>query len=471
MELSSIQLFSLTATLLVVVALGISSARNVKSADDFSIGSHSSGAALVSGTIVGTVIGGAATMGTAQLAFTAGLSAWWFTLGSGIGLIIMSLFYSSPLRRSGMQTISQYLVQHYGKAAGPIISVAASLGIFFSIVASMLSSIHLLSSVFAVGEGTSALITIAIVIAYVFFGGINGAGLSGLFKVSLLYLTLLVAGVMAYHAMGGIEGMKTAFPAGSWFHLFGGGVWADMGNALALIVGIISTQTYVQAIYSARDTRSAATGSFVAALITIPVGLPSIIIGMYMHANYPDMAPINALPMYALHYLPEWLGGMAIAALLLSSIGSVAGLSLGIGTMISRDIIGELFQCHGPKKLLWLNRISILVITIGAALFVFSNSQSLVLKWNFLSMAMRGVGIFVPLTIAIFYPGILPKNAGVCSMIAGVAASLLGDLLCPENNMPLFWGLTASLVVALLGITMNKRDKWGPLRIRFEEKH
>ncbi|SDF80153.1 sodium:solute symporter family protein [Sporomusa acidovorans] len=455
MELNYIQLLSLVITMLFVVALGLYSARKVKSADDFSIGSHSSGATIVSGTIIGTIVGGAATMGTAQLAFCVGLSAWWFALGSGLGLLILSFFYAGPLRRSGLETISQYLVFHYGKAVGPIISVISSLGIFFSIVASMLTAVHLLALVFGITEVLAAVFTIAIVLAYVFFGGINGTGLSGIFKVGLLYITLASAGAISFKAMGGINGLAATFPSDPWFNLLGEGFWLDIGNVISLVVGIISTQTYAQAIYAARDTKAAATGSLVAALITIPIGLPSIMVGMYMRAHYPDMLPINALPAYVLHNLPDWLGGAAITALLLASIGSVAGLALGIGTMISRDIIHELFNCTGAKKLLWINRSCILIITTLSALFVFSNMQSLVLEWNFLSMALRGVGIFIPLTIAILYPGKLPEKAAICSMIAGVAASLLGNIFYPQYNIPLFSGLFVSLLVAILGIAIK----------------
>lgn len=452
MELNFVQLLSLIITMFCVVVLGLYSARKVKVSSDFSVGGRSAGTAIVSGTIVGTIIGGAATIGTAQLAFYTGISAWWFTLGSGIGLIVMAVFYSGPLRNSGMETISQYLVLHYGKAAGPIASIVSSLGIFFSIVASMLTSIHLLATIFSVTEGGAAVITIMIVIAYVFFGGINGTGLSGIFKVGLLYITLLVAGVTAFNSIDGINGLKLALPDDSWYSLFGRGVLLDMGNAASLIVGIISTQTYIQAVYSASDSRSAAIGTLVAAFITIPVGLPSIIIGMYMRVQYPHMLPINALPVYLLQNLPDWLGGAAITALLLSSIGSVAGLSLGVGTMISRDIICEVFNYYDPKRLLSFNRACILMVTLSAALLVFANMKSLVIEWNFLSMALRGVGVFVPLTIAIFYPGKLSKKFGIFSMVAGVISAILGNVFYPQYNIPLFLGLSASLVVGIFGM-------------------
>ena len=83
--------------------------------------------------------------------FTFGFAAWWFTLGSGIGFLIMAAFYARPLRKSGLTTISEYLVINFGPQAGPIASIAASLGIFFSIVSSSLSSVHLIGGILHLG--------------------------------------------------------------------------------------------------------------------------------------------------------------------------------------------------------------------------------------------------------------------------------------------------------------------------------
>ena len=93
------------------VACGIYAARSVHSAEGFSLGGRSAGVPLVAGSIAGTCVGGGATIGTAQLASTVGLSAWWFTIGVGLALIIMGIFYARPLRRSSLETIPQYLVQ------------------------------------------------------------------------------------------------------------------------------------------------------------------------------------------------------------------------------------------------------------------------------------------------------------------------------------------------------------------------
>ena len=89
MELTIEHLIIMLLTVALVIGGGIYSARSVKSAEGYSLGGRSAGVPLVAGSIAGTVVGGGATVGTAQLAYSMGLSAWWFTLGSGIAFILM----------------------------------------------------------------------------------------------------------------------------------------------------------------------------------------------------------------------------------------------------------------------------------------------------------------------------------------------------------------------------------------------
>ena len=81
MELTIEHLIIMLLTVALVIGGGIYSARSVKSAEGYSLGGRSAGVPLVAGSIAGTVVGGGATVGTAQLAYSMGLSAWWFTLG------------------------------------------------------------------------------------------------------------------------------------------------------------------------------------------------------------------------------------------------------------------------------------------------------------------------------------------------------------------------------------------------------
>lgn len=451
MAFTTEHLYGLLLTLTLVTMVGIGAARKVKNSNDFTVGGHSSGTTLVAGTIIGTILGGASTVGTAQLAFSIGISAWWFTLGCGLALLVMGLFYARPLRATGLQTIPQYLVANYGPSAGPITSLASSLGIFFSLVANIMSAVPLISATLNLGPAQAAALVFFLVVSYVFFGGVWGTGLVGVLKTILLFFTLFAVAWISYHGMGGITGYLQAFPDFPWFSIFGRGAWVDIAGALSLIVGTLSTQTYIQAVYAARDADTARRGAVIAALITLPSGIPAVMAGMFMRAHHPDIASIDALPLFILNYLPPWFGGIALAALLLAAVGTAAGLALGVATMLSRDIGGLMVRLRGERSQLWLNRAIVLVISCAATAFTFGNLRSLILDWNYLSMGLRGAGIFLPLSAAVFFSGRIGRHEGVLSMISGAGVALLWKGIFPHGLDPLYAGLAASAAVLIFG--------------------
>ena len=452
MKLSMVHLVSLVLTLILTMLPGIIASRRIKSADDYNVGGRSAGVGIVAGSIIGTIVGGAATVGTAQLGFKLGLTAWWFTLGSGIALLIMAAFYAKPLRASGLTTVAEFLVTNYGKPAGWLATVSSCAGIFFSIVASTLTALHLVAGIFGVNLYISALLILLITAGFVFLGGISGSGMAGIIKIILIFASIFVGGVLAYGDLGGSAGLTAALPAQPWFTLFGRGVEDGLFSLCSMIVGVISTQTYVQALFSAKDSKTAAVGCVTAACIVIPVGLPSVMIGMFMHINHPEINSIDALPLYLSTYLPDWLGGIGLAALLLSALGSIAGLALGIGTMISRDIISKLWRSATAVNLLWASRFSVLLAAAAAIVFVFFHLDSSVLEWNYLSMALRGSGIFLPLTFCVFFPHRVRASMGVAAMGAGIFAALFWKHISPWQINSLFPALVYNLIFLAVGL-------------------
>lgn len=458
MELSLLQLVIIAATIAVVLGCGIYAARSVHSAEGFSLGGRSAGVPLVAGSIAGTCVGGGATIGTAQLASTVGLSAWWFTIGVGLALVIMGIFYARPLRRSSLETIPQYLVQNYGRAGGVFTSVVFSLGILFSAVSSCLPGIYIIAAVLAIPFWPAAGILLALVACYAFFGGMKSAGVGGILKMVVIWVSMLIAGGAAGYAVLFQPEIHEALPADTWFNLFAGGMQMTLANLVSVIVGMICTQTYVQAIFSATTPKTASVGAFVAALISLPIGLPCAMIGMYMHAAHPEpeVPAILALPTFLLSYQPVVLGSIAMGGIMLSLIGSTAGLSLGIGTMLSRDIFCKVLHVTKSATELWLTRGLVLATIVVAAVIAVLNEGSQVLFWSYLSMALRGGGIFLPLTVAVFLPRAIERHWAVASMVISTCAALAANFLGVKVN-PLFVGLAVSVVLIVPGILQQRR--------------
>lgn len=458
MEISTAQIALMLATIALVLASGLYAARSVHSAEGFNLGGRSAGAPLVAGTIAGTCVGGGATVGTAQLACSLGLSSWWFTIGTGIALIVMGLFYAKRLRRTSLETIPEFLGVRYGKSASVFSSLVSSVGIFFSAVASTLPGLHLIAAIFGVGHGAAAFALVALVACYIFFGGIKSAGVGGILKMIVLWLSLCLAGVAAWHGLPALTADAPLAP-GTW-SLGHAGAQSIAAGLLSLIVGVISTQSYIQAIFSAANPRTATVGAFAAALIVIPVGLPCSLIGIYMHAAAPDIAPILALPAYLFTHAGTLIGSIAMGGIALSLVGSIGGLSLGIGTMLSHDVFAPLLVVKSEGRLLLLHRLTVLLVMALAALFAIFFIDSQVLVWNYLSMALRGGGVFLPLTLAVFCPGRLSPRLAVISMLLSTAAAVAAAALKSAVH-PLFIGLVVSAALILPGICQKQKEHTG----------
>lgn len=454
--LSYIHIITIIFTLLLVTLLGGYSMTRVKSASDFSVGGRSLSLTLVAGTIAGTLIGGASTVGTAQLAFQYGFSAWWFTLGCGIASIILGLFLANPLRKSGASTGPGFLAQAYGSRAGTYACLFTSIGIFLNIVGNILATMALLTSVLGIKPLYGAYIAVFLVITYVIFGGVWGTGMVGILKIFLIYLTMLTAGLLAYSAAGGWEGLTGIFPAYPWFSLFGRGVEKDLAGGFSMLVGVISTQTYLQAIFSGESIKASRNGALLAGLIAPPLGLAGIFVGLYMRAAFPSITAAEALPLFILKFFPHWLGGIALAALLISSIGTAAGLVLGVSTMISQDIYKKsLYPRASDSSILLFSRASIIAVMTLALFFVSGNLNSLILKWSILSMGLRGATLCFPLLFAIFCKGCVRAQAAILALFLAPSATILWAVFGPGTPDPLYIGLTVSIITLVSGSILN----------------
>ncbi len=463
--ITSGHIIGMVVTLLIIVGFGIYAGTKVKGERDFSGASRKAGSAVVAGTIMGTLVGGSSTIGTAQLAFRFGLDGWWFSLGAGIACLFLGTFMLRPLYNSNKTTIPQYLVETYGPAIGPISSVFTSLGIFINVIGQGLAAVALLTSIAHVSPTQALLISVALVLAYVLAGGLVGTGIVGTIKLTLLYGAVIAAGGIALYKFGGIGGLYRAFPEHfPWFSLFGRGFSVDFAAGFSLIVGVLSTQTYIQAVLSAKSFGHARSGALISAFFIPPVGIGGILVGLYMKAHiaeFPGLKSAEVLPVFILHYMPPLLGGVVLATLVVAVVGTWAGLNLGISTMLTRDIYKRYIDKKADdKKALLVQRVSILGLCAITVVAVSSNLGGLILGFSFLSMGLRGCSALFPLLGAMFFKRYVTPTAGVLAAIFGPLTDVIWQALYPKVMDPLYPGLVVSAGV-LIAVSLLTRKKTG----------
>lgn len=447
----------LAATLLVIVSLSIWSGSRAKKNAKNSMG-------VVAGVITGTLVGGSSTIGTAQLAYQFGMSAWWYTLGAGISCLILALVYTKPLRRTGCATLVGIIGKEYGPKVGMAVSVLSSVGTFINVIPQVISATAVLAVVFpALGLTASVIISVVFMVLYVIFGGTKGAGIVGIVKMILIYITMIVGAAMVLTMVGGVPAFATMArnipdPNGVRFtSLFARGVGTDIGACLSVLLGVVTTQTYAQGVLSGRTDKDGVGGAVISAFLIPPIGIGGILIGLYMRANaalYAGVTAKTALTAFVTAHMPPLVAGIILGTLFITVVGTGAGITLGISTMLTNDILGKLSsRFRQPRAKNILSKVMIVLVLTVAGILACGSLGDIILQFTFMSMGLRGAVVFVPLSCALWLPGRIRTPYTMASVIIGPLVVLLFGLWKVLPFDPLFAGVGASLLIMAVGFT------------------
>ncbi len=455
-NLSPLQIAVMAVTIVSVGAVGILSGRRVKDSRDYAVSGQAAGVPLLVGMLMG-IVGGAATVGASQMSFEYGFSGAWFTIGGGLACLAMGLVYAGPLRESGVETVPELIGKTYGRSAMAVTGIVATLAMFIQVFGQVLSCIALLSATFGMGASLAILISVGLMITHVFFGGAWGAGLVGVFKSILVYFSLAVAGVVVLRLFGGFAGIKNAFPTYPWLSLFGRGVGKDTAAALSVVIGLLSTQTYLQVMFAGKDVATCRKAAFISAILIPPTGFVCALVGMYMRMTRPGLDASYALPAFFLEYLGPVIGVLGVVSLLLAVVGTGAGLAHGMSVIVAKDIYGRLLKKNAnDEQLLSVSRIAVIVILILGAFFAMGNLKSMILSWAYLSMGLRGSAVFLPLLSALFMTKRPPSWVGLIGTATGPLAILVYKVFLRGQADPVYIGITASALALGAGMIVAK---------------
>ena len=504
--LTPIHIIGILLTIGLLLVASILSGRKVKDAKAFTTGGKA-GSWMVCGAILGTLVGGQSTIGTAQLAFSFGVSAWWFTIGAALGAAALAVVYAKPLRNSGCTTLLEIVSREYGRRAETVGSLLFLIGIFISIMSQVLSSSAMVTSLFHLPLTWAAIVSAVLIMLFVLFGGIRSAGAGGIIKLLLLYITSIAAGAVVWHLGSGIKGIMHSIDtiytnpvvadlngiadAETIHHRYGNmvarGPLKDIGGCLSLMLGVVTTQTYAQGIWSAATTRKARRGALYCAFLIPLIGAACTLVGMYMRGHYVTTAELAAMqqagqslpdgigviegslqafPTFVLNHLPSWIGGIALGAMLINILGCGSGLALGAATILVRDVIQNLINLRKQSSkasadshfsilnsqfsTLTQTRLSIVGLLCLAVVVALSVKGTFINDLGFLSLGLRAVALLFPLSFALFLPGRFSGRYIIPAMIAGTAVMLLAKALALPAD-PVYYGLATSALIILLG--------------------
>ena len=261
---------------------------------------------------------------------------------------------------------------------------------------------------------------------------------------------MLVCGILVLHRME-FANLVKAVPELS---LFARGVGTDGGACLSLILGVLTTQTYAQAVMSAKSDKAGVQGALISAFLIPPIGIGGILVGLYMRANaalYPGLTAKTALTTFVTAHMHPVLAGVLLGGLFVTVVGAGAGLALGIASVINNDIVKRLSRKEKDLTKLW-----IVFVLVAAGLLSCGALGDTILQFAFMSMGLRGAVIFAPLLWALWLPGKVRTKYAVASIIAGPGAVLVFGLWKVLPFDSLFAGIGIALLIMIIGSLQKK---------------
>ncbi len=433
--------------------LGSTGFRRIGSETEYSMAGRKAGTSQVIGIFMGALTGGAVTVGTAEMAYQYGLSALWFCFGGGISCLVLGVWLARPLRRSGLSTIPQYMDRCYGRPVSMLSLASTAAGTLISVIVQFLAGIPLLQSLYPFSVAQSAILFGAMILAFIFLGGINSFSTIGTAKTTFLYVIMISCVAVGWSQGHTIKAVFRDLPFEPFLNPMAGGFWPNFSSLVSIFVGIICTQIFVQGIFSAQDEETARKGVLVTSFVIPTMGFLAVLVGMNLKHSGVVIEASQALPYVIRTYFHPVIGGAFWAGILVAIVGSASGLILGMATNMITDLTVRAFPFLGEKTLLLLSRSSVVAIVITGALSATLAKDTLILRWSYLSFGLRGAVTFFPFIFAILFPGRLSPFWGLASSAGG----LLALFFVPISGIPADTTLLALAVSGLLAMAGYRR--------------
>lgn len=454
METITIIWLIVLAYLLLNLGVGVYSHFRVKGSDDYLLAGRRIGVFMTAGTLAATEIGGGSTVGVAAKAYGDwGLSAGWYVVAAGIGVVLVA-FIAPLLRRAMATTVPEIIGRRFGKASHLITSVLSMLATITLAGVQITATATIVSVLSGMSTELSILICGTILVVYTMFGGMWSVTLTDIIHFVVLIGGFTIAVPFVIHNAGGWDTIVANVPAEQWGFTKVG--WHTIIGLIIMYFMTFSTgQESVQRYFAARDEKTAVMGSILCGVFMALFAFVPAIIGLVALATFPHIEANNAVATVALHLMHPVLAGLVMAAVVSATMSSGAGDLLGAATVFTKDII----QTHWKPDITdaTLTRYSRYCVLIWGVIAIgISLMSKAIIPMLVFAFTMRSAGPFAAFLLGLLWKG-ATKGAGIWSIVLGSIAGFVWEINGqPFGIMSIIFGSAVSLVVFTLVVWIEK---------------
>jgi SSS family solute:Na+ symporter len=384
---------------------------------------------MVTGVILGDMVGGASTIGVCQRGFDLGIISVLYSVALALAFFIFASTMAARYRKWKAITIPEIIGRLFDKRTRVTTALVIGVTYFVIGITQIMAGTALLSPIFGVPTWAGALISSVLFMIIIITGGLKSIAIVNIIQVFFIFTGMLVAIFASFVLIGG----NVAEGFGMLIHDLPASYWkfntrpfpTVSGEMLGTILTFFAAQAAITGIFAAKNHQTAVKATWVAGFLHLVIGLGFTILGMTAKIHFGDSVRggLTAAPGMMLELHPV-LAGIALCGLF-SAIISTGPLNfLAPVQIFMRDFYSEYINPHADdRKLLHLSRwVTIIVVLIG---WILAITFVEILQLTYWAFAFR---------------------AGIAVII--LAVTYLGSRRISEAGA--FWGLIAGAVVFVI---------------------
>jgi Na+/proline symporter len=452
--------------LLLVLAVGVWSARRTKTAKDFWIAGQNIGLLTTGLATTSAAFSGFVFLGGPGLTYQLGTGSLFIVVAGGFTASLMCWVLAKRLRLlAGLREVytipDAILCRYRSRAASGIAAVAVIVGTIAYLGSQFLALGRLIEAVFGtrelVGDLSLAVAVIAgvvVVVVYSTLGGMIAGVYTDLLQGSLM---TLVAGVVFVHAIvegGGVARIAESIAASE---AFGSSFLEPLGRVPILTavgfyfvfaIGILGQPHMLHKFYMIDDPRKlkwipVVVGFTQTLCVLIWLGLGLVVPALVAQGRLAPLArPDDAAAAYLLNFAPTLLAGLVFAGIL-AAIMSTADSFVNIGSAALVRDLPRAFGRFVHRELFW-GRLAVIGIALAAAVLAIVSGDLIAILGTF-AFGTFGAALAPALAIGLNWQRVSAK-AAVASMLVGIIVNLGLEILARSGVMLLRPGVLPTAV-------------------------
>jgi SSS family solute:Na+ symporter len=446
-----------------VVAIGLWTARHVRTSSAFFVAGRSLGPGLLFSSMLAANIGAGSTVGAAGLAYRDGISAWWWVGSAGLGSLVFALAVAPKLWRLAkthdFYTTGDYLEFRYGPRVRVTATVLVNVGALALLAGQLIAGATIINVLTGAPRWAGAAIGGAIMTVYFAAGGLLGTA-----RVNTLQLLVMLSGfavalpLVLERAGGAAALVGTAVPA--WFGDFTYSSGPGSGWTLLALTGpaFIVSPGLIQKAFGANSARTVRIGIGLNALGLMLFAFVPVLMGMAARLLQPDVTDANAvLPTLLMRELPAWLGALALAAVFSTEVDTSDAILFMVSTSASKDIYKRFVNpAASDAALLRVGRLTaVLGGTAGVILAIWLPT---VIGALTIFYSMLVVTLAVPI-VGGLYAGRATEREALAAIAAGALTLLLLEVALADALPwldPTLGGIVAGAVAFVVAMAIGR---------------